>query len=352
MTIRDDAYALCRAVSHAPLTPALRALVEELNRSSRGVLPDHEKPIAQDRSLFGYLARGGRDWSRAQLLPFLLLAMRSGQPLSERVPMTIPSLLDEERGIFARAHAQMLRLNYECVSPLLSRLPHYARTVSPYGHLADVPLPGVTGEDLLSSQSISTMAHSFHNHPAFSIALLNNPLSAEDSEKVGLAQAVWNIDETIHRAGTIHEPKDIEDIISNNQVGAPARTAFRHLSALVCLRESLTMLNQLVFQAVLSENLKLPVLDEDNIIDPGRWVTTYVSRGNHVIYQRDERSPRGINDYLVLYLWPHGYEPIKELCHVEHLRIDMNPDAGTKAFIALRTVDEDLNPYGQLLKSA
>lgn len=111
------------------------------------------------------------------------------------------------------------------------------------------------------------------------------------------------------------------------------------------------MLDQLVFQAVLSENLKLPVLDEDNIIDPGRWVTTYVSRGNHVIYQRDARSPRGINDYLILYLWPHGYEPIKELCHVEHLRVEYSGDVGTKAFIALRTVDENLNPFGQLLKS-
>jgi hypothetical protein len=352
MSIRDDAYALCKTVFRVPLKEALKGLVEELNRSPRVNAPDQAVSAAQDRSLFGYLARGGRDWNRAQILPFLLLAMRSGQPLSDRFPMIIPSLRDEERELFARAHAQMLRLNYECLSPLLSRLPHYARAVSPYGHLPDVPLSEESGDDLLSTQSISAMARSFHRHPAFSIALGSNPLSAKDAEQFDLAQAVWQIDESIHRAGTIHEPKDINDIFANSRESAPNRTAFRHLSALVCLRESLTMLDQLVFQALLSENLKLPVLDEDNIIDPGRWVTTHVSKGNHVIYQRDARAPRGINDYLVLYLWPHGYKPVKELCHVEHLRIDYSGDAGMKAFIALRTIDENLNPFGQLLKSA
>jgi len=352
MSIRDDAYALSKAVFRAPLKPTLKALVEELNRSSRESAPDQGKPTVQDRSLFGYLARGGRGWERAQILPFLILAMRSGQPLSERAPMIIPSLRDEERELFARVHAQMLRLNYECLSPLLSQLPHYARAVSPYSHLADVPLPNESGDDLLSKQSISAMARGFHAHPAFSVALRSNPLSAEDADQFDLAQAVWQIDESIHRAGTIHEPKEINDIILKSQEGSRERTGFRHLSALVCLRESLTMLDQLVFQAVLSDNSKLPILDEDNIIDPGRWVTTYVSKGNHVLYQRDARSPRGINDYLILYLWPHGYEPVKELCHVEHLRIEYSGDAGTKAFIALRTVDENLNPFGQLLKSA
>jgi len=204
----------------------------------------------------------------------------------------------------------------------------------------------------LPMQTISAMARSFHAHPAFSVALDSKPLSAEEEEKFDLGQAVWQIDESIHRAGTIHEPKEINDIISNGREGSPERAAFRHLSALVCLRESLTMLDQLIFQAVLSENLKLPVLDEDSIIDPGRWVTTYVSKGNHVIYQRDTRSPVGINDYLVLYLWPHGFEPVKELCHVEHLRIEFSGDSGTKAFIALRTIDENLNPFEQLLKNA
>lgn len=266
--------------------------------------------------------------------------------------MLIPSLRDEEHELFARAHAQVLRLNDECVSPLLSRLPHYARAVSPYSHLQDLPLPDHPGDDLLPKQSISEMARSFHAHPAFRIALGSNPLSARDAGNFDLAQAVWQIDESIHRAGTIHEPKEIHDIIEKKPPNAPDRTAFRHLSALACLRESLTMLDQLVFQAILSDQLKLPVLDEDSIIDPGRWVTTDVSTGAHVIYQRDARSPRGINDHLILYLWPHGYEPIKELCHVEHLRINYSGDTGTKAFIALRTVDENLNPFGQLLKSA
>jgi hypothetical protein len=348
MSIRDDAYALCKIAFRAPLKQALRELVMELNRSSVTSSGNEVGTDAQNRSLFGYLARG----NRAQLLSFLLLAMRSGQPLSDRVPMIIPSLLDEERELLARAHVQILRLNRECLAPLLSLLPHYTDAANPYGHLANVPLPDVAGEDLLSSDAIADMARSFHSHPAFSVALGSNPLSPQHLEQFGLAQAVWQLVETINKAGTTYEPKDVNDIIAKRPENSPSRIGLRHLAAIACLRQSLAMLDQLIFQALLSEKMKLPILDEENIIDPGQWITTDVSKGNTVIYQRDDRSPHGINDYLILYIWPHGYEPIKELCHIENLRYEFSGEVGTKAFIALRTVDENLNPFGQLLRSA
>ena len=116
---------------------------------------------------------------------------------------------------------------------------------------------------------------------------------------------------------------------------------------LLTLRTSLWVLNELLYQAFWTE--KLPFISEDSIVKLGPITSTIAGMGVSLIATpRQLESPS--DPQLFLYKVPDDALPDIGLCRMELQSHSYSADYGDTIEISARAVDDNLNPYGPLLK--
>lgn len=159
MSIRDNAYALCRVISAAPARKPLADLIRSFN--------------SRDIGYYGHQ-------QFAQILGYLIVEQNRSQ-LSQNPMMSvdISSLPENEHYILAGAHAQIAELNRRCVEPLLSAFPERALSVDPYSQFGYIPPKENIQVELLSPTEFDSLAKSFHTHPQIEIAIQSGRMLPE-----------------------------------------------------------------------------------------------------------------------------------------------------------------------------
>lgn len=323
MSIRDDAYQLCRAVG---------------NTSSRKRVAEIISSLDQGGDL-GYY--GHRQY--AQILGYLAVEQKRTELMEGPFPKSIMTLQEEDRKLLEGIHNKLVSLNEQCVAPLTSAMPKCALAVNPYNHISYTPSSDVIESDLLPLEVIEAMASSFHNHPQIAKAIESSGIISEEFSPQEYAQRVIDMREEFIKAGACETPQWLTNTTLFQKEDSPQRTFIRHIAALVSVRESLGTLNQLIYQKILSD--QLVELDDDHIIK----MVGYGSNGGiAIIYQNAGLLVlTEVSDliYVNFRLWE---SQIKELCRVDYLE-DIMADFGEPQYVELRVVDENLNPYGRLL---
>ena len=337
MSIRADAYQLCKTVWNSPSRDKIRDLIRSLNR-----IPEAGIRTETDRSHFGYMARK----QNAQVLGYLMVDQERARLEKGPFPHPISPLRDQERQLLASAHNQFIQLNEQCVAPLTAELPKCTKAIDPYSQFPHSAPPAVSEGDVLAPEAIQAMATSFHQHPAINTALRGIEPVVDSLTEDQYMEAVLKLNDSFLKAGVLDAPKFTEITFTHSQ-DSPKRIIACRLVALICVRASLATLDQLIYQAILSN--KLPVLNEDNIVRIREHTTHLAGGGLSIIYQPNEQA--GITDlgYLVLVKCTSLKVPIDQLCRVERTNFKFSQDFGETVQVELREIDENLNPFGPLL---
>ena len=327
MSIREEAELLCRAVRESPAREGLRDLLWGLNVSSDG------------RSGFGLPARR----ERAQVLGYLMVNQERAA-LEAAFPQNIPSLTEEELSLLAGTHREIVGLNRRCVSALVEALPHCNRAVDPYNRYQYDELLGEAG--LLREEEVARVADAFRRHPAAAAAVETAPGESAGLFADNFMQAVWQMEESLIEAGPHRTPEELWRAHTSEPEGSGLRRRLRHLGALLCVRDSLYNLDQLVYHAILGDGLF--TLDDENLTHLSPISANLTGRGLLATYL----PPRGIhltecND-LVRVDCRFGDERLDWLCRVEAHCDEPSPSFGEGERMDLRTLDESLNSYGSL----
>lgn len=324
MSIRDDAYQLCRAVGNASSRTQVADLIRSLN----------------NRGNLGYI--GHRQF--AQIAGYLTVEQNRSEIMFAPLPRNIPELEDDERRLLRGVHNQIVLLNEQCVTPLTNALPKSTLAVNPYNNIPYTLSPDIIGSDVLTLETIEAMAQSFHNHPQIAIAIESATVIPEEIEPQDYAQRVLDMREEFIKAGACETPEWLTNINMTQNVASLQRTFIRHIAALVSIRESLATLNQLIYQKIFDD--RLIELDDDHLIK----MVGYGSNGGiAVIYQNAGQLFRTEVNDLIYANFTLRDSQIKELCRVDHLE-NIMAGFGEPQYVELRVIDGNLNPYGSLLR--
>jgi hypothetical protein len=326
MSIRSDAYATCKSVWTSPFRDSLRSVIKKLQASESG-----------------YLAQG----QHVQILGFLVVDQRKTNIEEKMQFLHIIPLEDEDRNLLSAAHRNIVQLNIRCIAPLATDLPQCVKAIDPYGKFKYEP-PQTLGGDILSEEVLAKMAISFHEHPAIKIAIQSAKSSAVNMADEKYVEAVSVFYDTLIKAGAYDAPHDVVSIMVGQRKDSLQRIIARHITALTCIRASLSILDQLVYQAILSN--KLPLLDQNNVSEIGQMSNNFVSNGFSLSYQPSEQLFRvNVHDVVLIKLETPGL-PLGQLWHVEAIHSEFAQEFGSLNELTLREIDENLNPFGHLLE--
>ena len=324
MTIQKAAYDTCKAIVGAPARPTLEKVIHNLNRG--------------ERSLFGYFARHQRN----QFLGYLLVDQERDRLTSAPTPHVIPTLSDAEQAALLSGHSQLSNLNMRALEPLLTTFPQVAQATDPYG----LALPLRVGLDHTNPPfpviAFETMAKAFHAHPALKIATETPPALLTTSTPTQLRAQVEAFAKSVRRDGPGKTPSELSDFVTLTPMTSPARAPLRLLAALMTLRASLCVLNQMLFQAVQSN--RPPILDRDNIAGIKDLGLSLVGNGVSVTFQPGSDTLIIEPGDLMLLKAVPTLPGLEGLLSLESVSNNLGPMGYTNT-VTGRIVNSDLDPY-------
>lgn len=338
MSIKSEAYNLYKLVQQSPNRDKIKALINNLNK-----VPKNAHGTESDRSNFGYLARQ----YYKQFLGYLIIDEDRENILKKDLPIPLPPLQSDERQTLQNLHRELLLLNENCLAPLKNDFPDIFNAINPYSEY-QIQIPtGNSDTDtiLLSATEITAFSAIFQQHPAFKNLM----------DTIGIASQITP--EKYHKhivtiVTNLQNPndKDISTTLSKVEFGkeknSPERILFRHFFASACLRNSLAVLNQLLFQASFKDK---PVLSANNIIEL-RFLQGGYTEKIELLYQSDEKISVEDPQTLVFVNYSIGDTNIRDLYQIEQILYEYNQDFGETITASLAKIDDNLTSFSEILR--
>lgn len=337
MSLRSSTFKSCKQVWTAPIRDDLQTLIRNLNQTS---VEDRNTP--RDRSHFGFMARQ----LFLQVLGYLLVDFKRNELESSPIPKLIPELSDEEKVLLHEGHRDIRTLNYLCLKPLEDQLPLAKASVDPYSPFPDLVPSDTKSNQLLSDEQMGHISEKFHALRSMKIAL------------EGIQPLDNNITEQHYRKGV--EPlydkflssEDASDPIFQTLVveppDSPKRLVTRHFLSLLCIRSSISILDQIIYQAILND--KLSSLNPDNVIALSSIIGTLSGIRFEMTVQADQDT-FSIEPGDIIHIDSSSLElPPVDFCYVLGLDVSLSKSLGDSITFTLLTIDEDLNMFSTLLK--
>ncbi len=339
--IRDKAYQLCKGVWKSEARAILQSLILGFLR-----VTESELHSSRNCTHFGTVAQS----FRAQILGYLVVD-RDKPKLEETYPPLrwADGLTDEERTSLVNAHAQIAALNRDCIKSFVTEFPDSSIAIDPYAKFGYQVTHVRTGLELLQKDLADEVINSFSEHPAFSIARSCARTIQGSVSPVELARGVENLEQNIFASGPLRSMKALSQVLFTYPSAAQEKILFDYLCALLSVRSSLAILDELVFQAILYN--KLPVLSDDNIIQISGVSSHSSGIGVQCFCQPDDAFGHWELGLALLKSNEKILQELKpDLCRVETIEFSSSPEVGDLYKLGLRTIDSNLNPYGNLLR--
>ena len=336
MSIRTAAYRLCKSVMNSLLRDNVAAVIVGFNFQRPG----------ESRGSFGLYARN----MRLQFFGYLMIDQNRSNIREDGPPSPIPGFSDDERKLLASVHREIVQLNQRCVASLVTALPQCALAVDPYNKYIYNETPTDPEVSLFEPDAADAIVKSFRNHPAIAIALESSNQLGEALTGDHYISDVVQLSEHLINMGALNSPDEYYQYRRSRP--SPQTIHFRHISALMCVRDSLANLNQLIFQAAVMD--RLIFIGDDHIIDVGKRVPHATSLGVTLLCQQVRRS---ILEYLmmdvgaiVLLQGSVLRKPDNLPFRVEFMSEQSSREFGETMQLELRGIDEHLNSFPFLLR--
>jgi hypothetical protein len=325
MSIKDQAINLYRKIWKSPNREEVQAVANKVKPGTFGV---------------------GNKGYPAPILGLLLYEQRRVQALLNKDFWSeLESWPERDREILFGVHEQIRLLNEQCLAPLASELPQGMEAINPYKK-PQQPVPIETGL-LFSEEDAKELIQSFHEHPAFDIALSTLPILKERRHSFAYDQTIPAMVSQIDEAKPGTKIAWFEGYEEARRLKYDNLPVYRHVGAVLSLHSSLAALDQLIIQALYSGELLR--LTRENIVDyvwtmggpgPRMWLQhisdlhMYVCEAADLIVVNIDRAGK-----------EHGLGDV--LCRIYSSTIP-GTDGGP-ATMELNMLNENLNAYGYLV---
>ena len=335
MTLKQSAYGLTTAINKAEDRVKLRDLIHSLNRVDE----------QRDRSNFGYLARK----QHLQFLGFLLVDFqRSTNPKASLLP--IPEIDLSEIELLVAAHESFMELSNACLAPVANLLPNpliLVDTYTRYGYKSG----GYSKEiNLLTEPALQQVVESFHNHPAIGLLIesVTNLIAHDQAfDFDGNRNLILQLEKELKLVGPTKTPDILHKMFLSGRQSEVYRHSYNIMSSILSIKNSLDVLRQLLFQAVLMD--KLPVLNNENVFDVSGGRTN-LARYHVSSFQIDHQiwfvQP---TEVVFANINADAYQ-IKDLCLMGAMQMSLSIETGNTMSAEFWELDGNLNPYPGLLK--
>ena len=337
MSIRDAAYQLCKSVRQSASADGLANVILGLQTSKSAVSDS-------GRSILGLYARK----QYIQILGYLIIDQnRERINSAENSPLLTSPLKDNERNFLAWAHQKIVELNHRCIEPLLKVIPQCVLAVDPYNRFIYEKPESSVFPELFDANAASSLIKAFHSHPGINIALsTSEPYRGKITENQ-YGNYIVELEDFILKDGPLTSSDEVRSLREKREFNS----FNHHMLAIMCVRDSLYNLNQLIYQAIFTS--KLFVLGEENVIDVGAETVHSTGLGVGLVFQPTRFS---MLDYLMvdrkLIVLLKGSLLRREenlLVRIEELREEFFGAYGKTYLAELRQLDEHLNSFPGLL---
>jgi hypothetical protein len=321
MSILDTTYRLYEKIWNSPNREEVRKVVDKLQSSKRGLGNKiYPTPIL---GLLVYTQQG--------------FTLGGINPEGE-----LGSWSERELKILFGVHKQILQLNQQCLSPLAAGLPKTLSVVNPYTYYPYAISTDGFEELLFNNEDAEEIIGSFHTHPAFGIALENISEIGQPKD-INYGRTILRLENEMTEAGPGNDPGWVEDFKRAKRINDPSLLRFRHASALLCLRDSLANLDQLIYQAIYQDE---PIHIDQSLTIDYTWTHAGGGIGMWLMY-----LPIGIfifidpGDVVQISTGKNGFK--KELFRIETHHLSTMDAPG---ILIMRMIDENLNAYRDLIR--
>lgn len=345
MTIRRTAYDLCKTVWDSPKRSDVQELITDINTVS-----DPIQNLGNSRSSYGMVARQ----VNAQLAAYLHVHDHK-EEIAEKYPplrWTKQTLSNNERELLFEVHCEIAAINRKLVTSLVEVHPSLENVLNPYiqYQLNETPVETIT---ICDPDKLNSLAARFAEHPSMKIAeICKTKLDEliEENETLSeqkLIKGALDLDLAIKNAGPLKSHKALWQMSIQFPHESRERYEFHLLAAITSIRASLWVLDELIFQALLVN--QLPLLNEDNVIELSALTGSGVSTGYTIKFQPDSKSGFGAIG-LVLTKLEYDHHDF-DLGIIEVANFQSSQDFGDLFEVVIREVDKNLNPYNRLIRT-
>ena len=251
------------------------------------------------------------------------------------------------RVLLKKAHHIIKTLNDLLVLPIIKTSPALSGALNPYS-IFSYPSYQYDINEIVDPEIFKGLINAFANSaPVRNILNTPDSLRNQISSENYLTSSLMFIDK-IGKYGVHDAPQDFHELKQNIKVRSAETFVVNIIFSVICLRKIISIIDQIIFQAFLTD--KLPILNENNIIKILKQNSHMVGDGLTLLIQAvgsEIFSPPG--DLMLVKLQANNHN-IDKLCLVERASLNFSRDFGNTAEFGLRALDEQLNPYFNLLK--
>lgn len=343
MSILKDAYELCKTVIKSPLREEVSIMMNEINHFQLVQIGQRLDKYEMGKSIRNQSA----EKANIQFYGYLI-ANRKRKEIEKELNCLVPELSQKHLNLLTKLHKEFMFMDEKIFSLLPSNLIH-RRTLNPYSMYGNIVTKDSSFKSsIFSEDQLDRLKSSFRRHKGFQeigkIPIkLYSELNKISDEKIESANYVFT--DKLFKAGVMTHPDEMLEAIRSAKRGN-ALIPVKYMFSLMCIRESIHTLNQLIYQAFLQD--KLPVYNEDNLISIES--SSHLGGKGYSLKSQHEYSlkPRD----LVHVINPYDTEPIPKLCQIESATISFKNEFGSHEDLKLRVIDEDLNPFQGILESS
>lgn len=324
MSIRQATFDLCKTIPNLPKQAEVRAAIAGLANKQIGYYGERQHAQA-----FGYLLI---DKQRKELAkPPSRLAL---EPLSDEVRRTLACYLSE---VF-----EMNRLCVQRLSNACANCDAYA--VSPYNQFVQINVPPFKQFEFFPANEVQNLVNEFERQPLLQLAIDTSRIFSVTFSPQRYVDELVQLEHAIQAEDVGSVPKLIKDISDLEPLTSSRWMQLQHLSAVLGLRASLGVINQLLYSKLFSS--KLPCFDDHNIIKFGTYA--FATGGSKLIYQEGGSLFLLMPGEITVATGVPPDDTARYFCRVERLHTSWMP--GQPSYVELRTLDENLNPYAILFE--
>jgi len=336
MSILQEAYRVCKYIKSLPMREKVTRLIHNLHSA----IPTEG---TQNRSYgeLGYL--GGK--ASIQFLGYLIVNQKRDVLEDSPYPIRIGSLSPNELSLLEKTHRFILQIDKNCRDYLGTILPNAVDAINPYlqhnykfQHVSD------KGIDL-NLESIGNLCASFRQHPSLRIIRehLTHTNNIHQIPKEHLSRVVLTILSRIDSYGLFNVPPDLQQLEITVKKNSQGYHVGKILTALVALKTSLSILNQLLYQAFLYD--KLVVLNQENVFQIEKHYRNFLGESISVSSQFLNHEIFSNTGGIVLIKLRSNNHKIDGLYRIERINVSLSADFGSSMKIGLRRIDNNLNCY-------
>lgn len=328
MTVAAETFSLAKKLEKIDIVSQLRAVVKDLNSGPK--------------SMIGYIAK-------RRYLQFggYLFVHNNIKQIRESMNQPIPNFVESDLVTIKKAHALLANLNRTLVNDLKTARPYLDLVLDPYATLQHEELINV--DDLLDTNIFKQLKDAMNKStPVNKLNALVSSLKI-DTPAEAMSQACLSLIEDISNAGVNRAPDGFEMLIIKKSSNDPQFQFFLLVCAVACIRKMIGNIDQLLYQALLSD--KPAILHEDNIINIGDHNFNVVSEGIEITVQ-----PTGpeffsnLHDLILVDIKEVRNQEMHKWFVAESIQLSFNQKTGNNIVFKLRALDDDFNPYSKLLK--